>query len=206
MLQSFWPLLIKRLLVRSLCAPLFFVPTLFACWHTSSQFETQGQNNWNVKHQMGYSSCRQWFRFRLFLNCLYCLGPALTKHVHMDKKCCKNFSDSCVNLFTIPHLSLPYAAVHYIAITQMLYDLHGPYPICFRVPSKPSGFSATVCSYSNGHLQTQLYRLYTEYECCRIYEAGCKFTLYNRVEYSLRVCCAKMRNTYVLFLKVRIEL
>ena len=65
-----------RLLVRAHCAPPF-LPTMFACWHTSLQMETHNQNDRSVIIQIEYSGLDKILIFSLFLSSLYRLGPTV---------------------------------------------------------------------------------------------------------------------------------
>ena len=43
---------IKGYLDRARCAPLFFLPTKLACWHTSLQVEAHNQKDQSVTNQV----------------------------------------------------------------------------------------------------------------------------------------------------------
>ena len=59
-----------------LCATIF-LPTVFACLHTSLQAETHNLNDWSVTNQIEYTGFRQDFIFSVFVSYLSRKGPAL---------------------------------------------------------------------------------------------------------------------------------
>ena len=62
----------------SLLCDTVFIPTMFACWHTSLQVKIHNQKDWSETNQIEYTGLRQIHIFNLFVGCFYRKGPAFS--------------------------------------------------------------------------------------------------------------------------------
>ena len=58
-----------------LCTTIF-LPTIFACWHSSLHLKIHNQNEWSAKkNQVEFTGLRQGLTFSFIVSCVYCILP-----------------------------------------------------------------------------------------------------------------------------------